>query len=80
MLGILTTLKDLDLTQKAQNCTLPTLILCGSKDKPNLTASRELHGLIKQSTLIIIPNGGHTLNSGKAKAFAQVVSDFSARL
>lgn len=79
MLGILTALKDLDLTQKAQNCPLPTLILCGSQDKPNLTASRELHGLIKQSTLTIIPNGGHTLNTGKAKAFAQAVSDFSAR-
>lgn len=80
MLRILTALKDLDLTQKAQNCPLPTLLLCGSQDKPNLTASRELHELIKQSELKIIPNGGHTLNTQFPKCLASEIKGLLEKL
>lgn len=76
LLQILTDLKNLDLTQQAVNCQLPTLVICGSKDKPNLKASQELHTLIKTSELNIIPDGGHTLNTEKPALFAQVLTKF----
>ena len=76
MLGVLKDLSQLDLTQQAKSCQLPTLILCGNQDKANLTASQELHALIQQSEFTVIPDGGHTLNTGKAQEFAQALVTF----
>lgn len=79
MVQILKELADLDLSTQARACQVPTLILCGSKDKPNLKASQELHELLSMSKLILIPDGGHTLNNQKPTAFAQEVQTFLER-
>lgn len=76
MVGVSEELKTLDLTQIAQNCHYPTLLICGSQDKPNLSSMRGLHQLMSDSKFQIIPDGPHTLNTDKPKEFAAQVGTF----
>ena len=76
MVGVSEELKTLDLTQIAQNCYYPTLLICGSQDKPNLSSMRGLHQLMSDSKFQIIPDGPHTLNTDKPKEFAEKTRSF----
>ena len=76
MIGVSEELKTLDLTDIAGICPYPTLLICGSKDKPNLSSMRSLHKLISESQFQIIPDGPHVLNEDKPEEFAGTVKDF----
>ena len=76
MVGVSEELKTLDLTDIAGICPYPTLLICGSKDKPNLSSMRSIHKLISESQFQIIPDGPHVLNKEKPKEFAGTVKDF----
>ena len=76
MVGVSEELKTLDLTDIAEICPYPTLLICGSKDKPNLSSMRSLHKLISESQFQIIPYGPHVLNEDKPEEFAGTVKDF----
>ena len=76
MLRILTELRKVNLTDKVKKIKLPSLLVCGSKDKPNLKAAYKLNKLLKNSQLCIIEKGGHTLNSQAPEAFAQIIEKF----
>ena len=76
MVGVSEELKTLDLTDISRTCSYPTLLICGSKDKPNLSSMRSLHKLISESQFQIIPDGPHVLNEDKPEEFAGTVKDF----
>lgn len=76
MVGISEELKTLDLREIAKTCPYPTLIICGSKDKPNLSSMRSLHKLISKSQFQIIPGGPHVLNKEKPKEFVEKTRSF----
>ena len=76
MVGVSEELKTLDLTQIAQNCHYPSLLICGSKDLPNLISMRKLYQLLPQVRFQIIPDGPHTLNTDKPKEFAEKTRSF----
>ena len=76
LVGVSEELKTLDLTPIAGNCSYPTLLICGSKDKPNLSSMRSLHKLISESKFQIIPEGPHILNRAKPKEFAEITRSF----
>lgn len=76
MVGVSEELKTLDLIAIAGTCPYPTLLICGSKDKPNLSSMRSLHKLISESQFQIIPDGPHVLNEDKPEEFAGTVRDF----
>lgn len=76
MVGISEELKTLDLREIAKNCPYPTLLICGSKDKPNLSSMRSLHKLISESQFQIIPDGPHVLNRAKPKEFVEKIRSF----
>ena len=76
MVGVSEELKTLDLTPIAGNCSYPTLLICGSKDKPNLSSMRSLHKLISESQFQIIPDGPHVLNKEKPKEFVEKTRSF----
>ena len=76
MVGVSEELKTLDLTSIAGTCPYPTLLICGSKDKPNLSSMRSLHKLISESQFQIIPDGPHVLNRAKPKEFAEQIKPF----
>ena len=76
MVGVSEELKTLDLTDIAGICPYPTLLICGSKDKPNLSSMRSLHKLISESQFQIIPDGPHVLNKEKPKEFVEKTRSF----
>ena len=76
MVGVSEELKILDLTDISRTCPYPTLLICGSKDKPNLSSMRSLHKLISESKFQIIPEGPHILNRAKPKEFAEITRSF----
>ena len=76
MIRILTELRKVNLTDKIKKIKPPILLVCGSKDKPNLKAAYKLNKLLKDSQLCIIEKGGHTLNSQMPETFAQIIEKF----
>ena len=76
MVGVSEELKTLDLTDIAGICPYPTLLICGSNDKPNLSSMRSLHKLISESQFQIIPDGPHVLNKAKPKEFVEKTRSF----
>lgn len=83
MVGISEELKTLDLREIAKTCPYPTLLICGSKDKSNLSSMRSLHSsmrslhkLISESQFQIIPDGPHVLNKEKPKEFVEKTRSF----
>ncbi|MBS5367286.1 MAG: alpha/beta hydrolase [Streptococcus mitis] len=76
MVGVSEELKTLDLTDISRTCPYPTLLICGSKDKPNLSSMRSIHKLISESQFQIIPDDPHVLNKEKPKEFAEITRSF----
>ena len=76
LVGVSEELKTLDLTDISRTCPYPTLLICGSKDKPNLSSMRSLHKLISESQFQIIQDGPHILNRVKPKEFAEITRSF----
>lgn len=76
MIGVSEELKTLDLTDIAGTCSYPTLLICGSKDKPNLSSMKALHRLLTDSQFQIIPDGSHVLNKAKPKEFVEKTRSF----
>ena len=69
-------LKTLDLREIAKNCPYPTLLICGSQDKPNLSSMKAIQELMPNSQFQIIPDGPHVLNRAKPKEFAEQIKPF----
>ena len=76
MVGVSEELKTLDLREIARNCPYPSLLICGSQDKPNLKSMKGLQQLIPISQFQIIPDGPHVLNRAKPKEFAEITRGF----
>ena len=76
MLQILTELKSLNLTNTAKTCQLPSLVICGSKDRANQASSKKLANLLPKGHYQEIADGGHLLNTQKPNELAQVIKEF----
>ena len=76
MVGVSEELKTLDLREIAKNCPYPTLLICGSQDKPNLSSMKAIQELMLNSQFQIIPDGPHVLNRAKPKEFAEQIKPF----
>ena len=69
-------LKTLDLREITKNCPYPTLLICGSQDKPNLSSMKAIQELMSNSQFQIIPDGPHVLNKEKPKEFVENTRSF----
>ena len=76
LVGVSEELKTLDLREIARNCPYPTMLICGSQDKPNLSSMKSIHELMPDSQFQIIPDGPHVLNKAKPKEFAELTRSF----
>ena len=76
MIGVSEELKTLDLTDISRTCSYPTLLICGSQDKPNLSSMKTIQELMPNSQFQIIPDGPHVLNEAKPKEFAEQIKPF----
>lgn len=73
LLGVLDTMRTVDFRGELSRIAAPTLVLCGSKDRPNLTAARQLAAGIPGAQLQVVPGAGHEWNT-------QMPDEFSVRL
>lgn len=76
LIGLVNSMRHLNLKEDLSNVTIPFLLMCGSKDRANLSAAKELSLIMNQSTLKIISNGGHELNREQPKEFANAINNF----
>lgn len=76
MVGVSEELKTLDLTDISRTCPYPTLLICGSQDKPNLSSMKAIQELMPNSQFQIIPDGPHVLNRAKPKEFVEKIRSF----
>lgn len=76
LVGVSEELKTLDLREIARHCSYPSLLICGSEDKPNLSSMKGIQELMPNSQIQIIPDGPHVLNRAKPKEFAEITRSF----
>jgi 3-oxoadipate enol-lactonase len=69
----------LDLRPRLDRVAVPTLVLCGSGDRPNITLSKELAAGIPGAELQIVPGANHLWNLQQPEAFNQILAAFVAR-
>lgn len=79
LLALQKSMHQLDLMTEVSQISLPTLLFCGSKDKPNRKPAHELNRLIPKAELVIIEGGGHELNIHKPTELAQAIKQFFKR-
>lgn len=51
-----------DVARRAATLTVPTLVLCGERDRVNLGLSRELARLLPNASFATVPDAGHVAN------------------
>lgn len=78
MIAFCQSMKSLNLRPKLNQLNMPTAIICGTKDKANLPASKALHSEIRDSEIKVI-EGGHMLNEETPVAFAKIINEFYAK-
>jgi 2-succinyl-6-hydroxy-2,4-cyclohexadiene-1-carboxylate synthase len=64
------------LWERLPELMLPTLLLCGALDSKFAAINAEMHGLIPRSTLLTIPETGHTIHAEQPERFRAAVSEF----
>ena len=69
----------LDLRPSLNRVAVPTLVLCGSADRPNIPLSRELAAGIPGAELQIVPGANHLWNLQQPEAFNQILAAFVDR-
>ncbi|WP_439819404.1 alpha/beta fold hydrolase [Weissella paramesenteroides] len=78
MIAFCQSMKSLNLRPKLDQLNMPTAIICGTKDKANLPASKALHAEIRDSEIKVI-DGGHMLNEETPVAFTKIINEFYAK-
>lgn len=72
----LSEIAELDLRPRLTEVVAPTLVLCGSKDRPNIPLSKELAAAIPAADLSIIPDAAHLWNLQLPDLFNQTLARF----
>ncbi|WP_288226804.1 alpha/beta fold hydrolase [uncultured Enterococcus sp.] len=76
LLELMADMAKLDLRGSLRLIEVPTLLLCGTKDRVNLPATKELAELLPQAKIRILPKGKHELNVTSPAIVAAEVNAF----
>lgn len=76
MLDLLDLIADADLSAELTRITASTLVLCGTKDRPNQPAARQIAAAIPGAELALVPGAGHELNRQQPRELARLLTDF----
>ena len=79
LVGVLDSLKGLDLTSQLPTLSMPVTVVCGSKDKANLPAARKISSLIPTAHLEVIQGAGHQWHATHPQLFACYLTKQLAR-
>ena len=69
-----------DLTAYLASLTMPTLVVCGARDRFNLAAAQALSQLIPSARLELADGCGHEVNTEDPERLAALVADFHESL
>ena len=76
VLSLMSSMADLDLTPIVGNIRAKTLILCGSADRANRTASERLAEQIPGAGFRLVPDAGHEVNVQNPTALSALLTQF----
>lgn len=76
MLPVLRAVGRVDFSALLASVSVPTLVLCGSKDRPNLPAARRLAQGIRGAQLHVIPGVGHQSHVQAPEEFSRALGAF----
>ena len=65
-----------DLSAEVARIQVPTLVLCGARDEPNLPLSRALAEALPAGSFREVPNAGHVANLDAPDAFTAALREF----
>ena len=71
-------MKNIDFSSKAGRIQCPALILCGEKDRANMSSARAFTQHIKHAELNVIENTGHVVNEENPRMLAAILNDYYA--
>ena len=69
-------LKSVEYTDRLAGIKVPTLIIVGEHDECDPSLSQTIHGKIKKSKVVILPNAGHMTFVDQNKLFIKAVDGF----
>ncbi|WP_377272790.1 alpha/beta fold hydrolase [Peterkaempfera sp. SMS 1(5)a] len=75
-LDVLSAVATTDLTAQLPQITVPTLVLCGKRDRECLPDARTMAAAIPGGRLLVIPHVGHLMPVTAPKAFNAIVGGF----
>ncbi len=79
-IGLVDSMRTLDILQGAGRVHCRTLLLCGVKDKPNRKSLAPLHQALPNSAVRLIPGAAHEINREAPQALAKVLRAFWAEM
>ena len=68
-------MKDVDLEAAIAALSVPTTVVCGSKDRTNLDSARYIASHVEGARLIILEGVGHIVNEEAPQLLAPVIKD-----
>ena len=72
-------MEELDFSGSLSRISCPVLVLCGSRDRANKRACRELSQRLDRAELCIVEGAGHELNREVPAELARLLDSFYAR-
>lgn len=79
MLAAVGAVADADFSADLAEVRVPTLVICGAKDRANLPAARAFAAGIPGARLSVIEGAGHQANSDEPERFSRVLGEFLER-
>jgi pimeloyl-ACP methyl ester carboxylesterase len=76
VINLTKSMMDLDFNGKLCVISCPVMLICGSKDKANIKASKELESRLSGAILNIVDNTGHEVNKDAPENLAMLLSKF----
>lgn len=76
VMGVLSSVRDMDLSRQLTTFRKPTLIIVGSQDKSAVKAGREMTDLLLHHQLVVIPKGIHELNESHPEEIGREIQAF----
>ncbi len=79
-LAVLRSIADVDVVARLGEISVPTLVLCGSRDAANLPAARLLAAQVAGAELQVVPGAGHPWNVQQPELFSTTIGEFYRRI
>lgn len=75
-ISLCSSMMHLDFRQKLEKIHCRVLVVCGEKDKVNLSAGRRLKERIEQAEMVMVPNAGHEVNTENPAELRRILKRF----